>query len=79
MINNELLNKDPNVVLEQSPFVILDRKPAICISHHGKDTKHTRHISRIIYFVINVEEWILHKTVWYEWGLQLTYIVIKNF
>ena len=43
--NNELLNKDTDVVLEQAPLIILDRKPDMCMAKNGKDTKHTRHLS----------------------------------
>ena len=56
MINNYLLNKDPYVVPEQSTIVILDSKSAIHMAYNGKDTKHTRHISRRPDLVINGEE-----------------------
>ena len=72
------MNKDPYVVPEQAPLIILDRKSVICMDNNGKDTKHTRHISRKMYFVINGEEWNLHKTVWCEGGLKLAYIVTIN-
>ena len=36
MINNELLNKDPDVVPEQSPLVILDGKSAIYMAKIAK-------------------------------------------
>ena len=48
------------------------------MAKNGKDTKHTRNISIIIHFVINVEECNLHKTVWCEGGLQLAVIGTKN-
>ena len=48
------------------------------MDNDGKDTKHTRHIYKIIYFVRNVEEWNLYKTVWCEVGLNLAYIGNKN-
>ena len=50
-----LLNKDPDVVPEQAPLIILDSKSATFVSKNVKDTKHTRHISRIMHFVINGE------------------------
>ena len=50
MLNNEFLNKDPDVVTEQAPIIILYIKSAICNSNNGKETKHTRHISRIMNF-----------------------------
>ena len=71
MLNNELLNKYIDVVPEKSPLNILDRKK-------GKDTKHTRHISRRNHLVINGGDWILHKTVWCEGGLPLAEIGTKN-
>ena len=46
MINNELLNKDPNVFPEQAHLIILDSKSAIYTDKNGKDTKHTRNIYR---------------------------------
>ena len=55
MINNWLLNKDPDVVPEQTPLIILDIKSYLCMAKNAKDTKHTRHISRRIQFVINGE------------------------
>ena len=45
MINNKLLNKDPDVVPEQAHIVILDINSSMCMANNGKDTKHTRHIS----------------------------------
>ena len=56
MLNNELLNKDPGVVPGQSPLIILDIKSAICMAKNGTDTKHSRHFSRRMHFVINVEK-----------------------
>ena len=38
----------------------------MCIANNGKDTKHTRNISRIINLVRNDEEWNFQKTVWCE-------------
>ena len=43
-----------------------------------KDTKHTRHISRIRHSFGNVKDFYLKKTVWYEGGLQLANIGTKN-
>ena len=53
MINNELLNKDPNVLPEQAPLIILDRKLAVCVSNNSKYTKHTRKNDKIIHYVRN--------------------------
>ena len=66
------------MVPEQVPLIILDIKSAICIANIGKDTKHTRHISRIIHFVTNREECNFHKTVWCEEVLQLVDIGTNN-
>ena len=46
MINNELLNKYPNVFPEQAHLIMLDSKSAIYMDKNGKDTKHTRKIYR---------------------------------
>ena len=56
MLNNELLNKDPDVVPEQEPLIILDKKSVICMAKNGKDTKHTRHITRRMCLVRNVKD-----------------------
>ena len=53
MINNELMNKDTYIVPEQEHIIILDRKSDVCMAKNGKDTKHTRHISRIMHLLIN--------------------------
>ena len=34
-------------------MIILDIKSDVCISNNGKDTKHTRHIPRIMQFLRN--------------------------
>ena len=56
MLNNELLNKDTDVVPEQEFLIILDGKPAICMDKNGNYNKPTRHISRRINFIRNGEE-----------------------
>ena len=55
VLNNELLDKDTDVVPEQEPIIILDSKLAMCTSNNVTVTKYTRHISRIMHFLINVE------------------------
>ena len=50
---HELLNKDPDIVSEESPLTIFDSKSDVCMANNGKDTKHTRHISRRKHFVRN--------------------------
>ena len=55
MLNNEFMNKDPDVVPEQAPIVILDSNLAVCMVNNCKDTKNTRHIYRRVHFVRNGE------------------------
>ena len=59
-------------------MIVLDSKSAICMAKNGKDTKHTRHISRRMHFVTNGEKCKMHKIDWHEGGLQLEYIGTKN-
>ena len=53
MLIHELLNKDTDIVVEEAPLIVLDSKSAICMAENGKDTKHTRHISRRMHLVRN--------------------------
>ena len=53
MLVHELLNEDPDMVPKEAPLIVLDSKSAMCMAKNGKDTKHTRHISRIMHFVRN--------------------------
>ena len=78
MLIPELLNKYPAIVPEESPLIVFDSKSAMYMATNGKDTKHTRHISRIMYSVRNGEKCKMHKIVWCEGGLQLAYIATKN-
>ena len=78
MLIRELLNKYPDIVPEEAPLVVLDSKSAICMAKSGKDTKHTRHIARRIYFVRNGEKCKMHKLGWCEVGLKLVDISTKN-
>ena len=50
---HELLNKDTYIVPEEYPLIILDSKSDVCMDKNGKDTNHTRHISRTIF----LKEW----------------------
>ena len=43
-----------------------------------KNTKNTRHITRIMHFVRNEETCKMHKIDWCEGGLQLAHIGTKN-
>ena len=53
MLIHELLNKEPDIVPELDPLIVLDIKSSMCMSKNGKDTKHTRHVSRRMRFVRN--------------------------
>ena len=50
----------------------------MCMANNVKDTKHTRHIARIIHLVSNGGKYNMHKIYWCEVGLQLTDIATKN-
>ena len=56
MLIHELINKDPDIVPEEATFIVLDSKSTMCMAKNGKDTKHTRHIARIMHFVRNGEK-----------------------
>ena len=71
MLIHELLNKDPDIVLEEVPLIFLDSRSAICMAKNGKDIKHTRHIASRMYFVMNGEKFNMHKIDWCEGGLHL--------
>ena len=47
------------------------------MANNGEDTKHNRHIARIIHFVRNGEKCKMHKINWCEGGLQLADIGTK--
>ena len=59
-------------------MIFLGSTYAICMSKNGKDTKHTRHISRRIHVVRNGEKCKMHKIDWCEKCLQLADIGTKN-
>ena len=48
------------------------------MAENGKDTKHTRHIARRMYFVRNGENYNMQKIDWCEGGIQLAEIGAKN-
>ena len=50
LLIHELFNKDPEIFPEEAPLIILDGKYVMCMYNNGKDTKHTRHISRRLHF-----------------------------
>ena len=74
---HQLLNKDPDIVPDESPLIIWDSTSAICMANNVKDTKHTMHISRRMYFVRNNEKFKMHKTEWCAVDLKLSYIATK--
>ena len=78
MFIHEFLNKDSDIVPERAPLMIFDNKSPVCMAKNGKDTKHTRHISRRIDFVRNDEKCRIHKIDWCERSLQLIDIATKN-
>ena len=78
MLIHELLNKYPDIVPEEAPFIVLDSKSAMCMDKNGKDTKHTRHIARILNFVRNGKKCKIHEIDWCEGSLQLLYIGANN-
>ena len=78
MLVHELLNEDPEIFPKEAPLIVLDSKSAMCMAKNGKDTKHTRHISRRMHLVRNGEKCKMHKIEWCEGGLQLAYIGTKN-
>ena len=55
MLVAELLNEDPDMVPKEAPLIVLDGKSSMCMAKNGRDTKHTRHIARIMHFF---KEWI---------------------
>ena len=48
-----MLNKDPDMVIEQARLPILDIKSTICMTKNSKYTKQTRHIPRRMNLVRN--------------------------
>ena len=46
MLIHELLNQVPYIVPEEAHMVVLDSKSDMCMTNNGKDTKHTKHITR---------------------------------
>ena len=64
MLIHKLLNNDPDIVPEEAPLIFLYSKSAMCMANNSKDTKHTRHISRIIHFVWNGEKFKMQKIDW---------------
>ena len=72
MLIHELLNKYPYIFPEEDPLIVLDSNYVICMAKNGKDTKHTIHITRIMYLVSNGEKCKMRKIDWCYGGLQLS-------
>ena len=66
------------MVPKEAPLIVLDSKSSMCMANNGKDTKHTRHIARRMYFVSNGEKCKMQKIDWCEGGLQLSDIGTNN-
>ena len=56
----------------------MDRRSDVYMDNNGKDTKHTRHISIIVHFVMNGKNYKIHKIDWCEGGLKLADIANNN-
>ena len=69
---------DPCIFTEEDPLIVLNNKSAMCMDKNGKDTKHTRHIARIVNFVRNGEKCKMNKIDWCVVGLKLSDIATKN-
>ena len=78
MLIHELLNKDPEIVLEEAPLIVLDSRSTMFMTKNGKDTKNTRYIARRIYLVRNGRKYKMHNIDWCERGLKLADIASKN-
>ena len=61
MLICEFLNKDTDIVPEEDPLIILYSKSSVFMANNGKDSKHTRHIDRRVYFVRNGENCKIHN------------------
>ena len=66
------------MVPKETHLIVLNSKSSMCMDKNGKDTKHTRHLARRMYFVRNGYKWKIHKIYCCEGGLQLVYIGNKN-
>ena len=69
MLIHELFNKDPYIFPEGALLIILDSKSDMFMANNGKDTKHIRHISRIMHSVSNGGKCKMNNIDWCEGGL----------
>ena len=44
MLNNDMMNKDTEMVPYQAPIIILDINSAVCMYNNGKYKKHQTHL-----------------------------------
>ena len=51
MLIHKLLYKELYIAPYSVPLIILDNKSAVFMANNGKDTKHTRKVSRRVNFV----------------------------
>ena len=79
MLIHYLLNKDTDLVPEEAVAIVFYSKYSMCMAKNSNDTKHTRHIARIIHFVRNGEKCEMQNINWSEGGMQLVDIDTKNF
>ena len=66
------------MVPKEAPLIVFDSKSAMCMANNGKNTKHTRHIARRIYFGRNGKKCKMHQIYWCEGGLKLADIGTNN-
>ena len=59
-------------------MIVLDSNSAMCMAKNGKDTKHIRHIARIMHYERNGEKCKMHKMDWCEGVLKLADIGNNN-
>ena len=78
MTNIGMMNKVPYLVPDHAHPIIMESNSALCMANNGKGKKHTRHISRIINFIINCEDLYMYKTVWCEGCLEISDIGNKG-
>ena len=72
------MKNNSNIVPEEAPLIILDIKSDVCMAKNGKDTNHTRHITRRIHFLRDSEKLKTNNIDWCEGGMQLSDIATKN-
>ena len=64
MLIHDFFNKDPYIVSQEAPLILLYSNSDICMAKNVEDTKHTRHIARIIHLERNGENCKMHNIDW---------------